>query len=385
MKKSLISLALAIVLGIAAGVVTTEIRHRMLTPESIEPPRLATDSQRQPQAQIDQTEYDFGRMDLDVKGQHEFVIRNMGEAPLRLESGPTTCSCTVSNLDKKELPPGGSTTVRIDWNAKGEPGPYQQTAAIITNDPKNPRIELTVRGVMVAAVQAKPSEVIFPQLSGTRQTSQIVDLYGFRDEPLQIQGHSFGDPSLAHFFEVHETPLGAEDLKAMPGATSGVQVRISVKSGLPQGPLRQTITFRTNLAERPTIELPIQGDVVSDISLFGPGWDGKSERLRLGTVSRAAGVKRNLTILVRGPHTKQVRLEVVETYPESLHAQISAPKFLRGDSASQSTLSVEVAPNSPPGRYLGTAGTSMGRIRIKTTHPDIPELLISVPFVIEGS
>mgnify|MGYP001016217990 CR=1 FL=1 len=382
--KRLIFLFLAVIVGVAAGVATAELRFRLLIPEAIAPPIQISDAERQPRVQVDSTEYDFGRMDLDLKGEHEFVLRNTGNAPLRMESGPTTCSCTVSSLGQNELPPGGVTRVRLEWKSNGQAGPYHQTAVIITNDAQKPRIELTIKGVMLAAIQASPAEVIFPQLSGTQATTQIVRLYGFRKEPLEVLGHSFADPALAKFFALDFAPLGVEDLAEAAGATSGVRVQITVKSGLPQGPLQQTITLRTNVAERPTVDIPIQGVVVSEISLFGPGWDAQASVLRIGSVSREQGAKRNLTILVRGRHTESVRFEIVESEPKFLHAEMASTQLLRGATASHTTLNIQIAPNSPPGRFMGTAGSPPGRIRIKTTHPDIPELIVSVVFVIEN-
>jgi len=190
---------------------------------------------------------------------------------------------------------------------------------------------------------------------------------------------------LAKYFGVEFSPLPPEEVREVPGATSGVLARITIKSGLPQGALRQTITLTTNLADRATIALPIQGNVVSAINLFGPGWDSETKVLDIGTVSHKEGGKRNLTILVRGSRAQSVQFEVLETQPSTLSAVLATPQFLRGASAMQTTLTVQIPPNSPPGRFVGTPDSPFGRIRIRTTHPEIPELLVFVSFVIEST
>src|SRR5688572_22921904 len=79
-----------------------------------------------PQAVTDETEFDFGVMDPLTMGSHVFVIRNAGDAPLRLQAGPTSCKCTLSNVAQNEIPPGGSGEVRLEWNSGRKLPHFQQ-------------------------------------------------------------------------------------------------------------------------------------------------------------------------------------------------------------------------------------------------------------------
>src|SRR5579872_2905137 len=49
-----------------------------------------------PKAVIEETEFEFGRMEVGEERSHAFIIRNEGEAPLLLKKGKTTCKCTMS-------------------------------------------------------------------------------------------------------------------------------------------------------------------------------------------------------------------------------------------------------------------------------------------------
>src|SRR5688500_8060497 len=62
--------------------------------------------------------HDFGKMDRNAKESHAFIIRNEGDAPLKLEKGETTCKCTVSDLKGNSLAPGEETEVLLEWTAK---------------------------------------------------------------------------------------------------------------------------------------------------------------------------------------------------------------------------------------------------------------------------
>ena len=96
-------------------------------------------------ATVEETEYDFGKMETGGSGRHEFVIHNTGKGILALEKGPTTCSCTVSEIDRTQLAPGEVAKVTVQWHPKGH-GTFRQSASIRTNDPDKPTLDLTVSG-----------------------------------------------------------------------------------------------------------------------------------------------------------------------------------------------------------------------------------------------
>jgi hypothetical protein len=109
-----------------------------------------------PKVVVDQSRYDFNTLDLASAGSHEFVFSNAGKAPLKLAAGQTSCRCTMSSIEEKEIPPGGSTKVKITWKSNDRPGPFEQTAKILTNDPKQPEITLTISGRSWCSVKFRP-------------------------------------------------------------------------------------------------------------------------------------------------------------------------------------------------------------------------------------
>ena len=62
-------------------------------------------------AVVDETDYDFGRMEVGEEQSHVFTIRNEGEAPLVIVKGPTTCQCTISDVETGTKAPGESAKV----------------------------------------------------------------------------------------------------------------------------------------------------------------------------------------------------------------------------------------------------------------------------------
>ena len=71
-----------------------------------------------PMAKVDEPHYDFGSMQRGTSKSHEFVIRNVGNAPLKIWKGTTSCKCTDFVVPEGAIAPGGSAKVKLEWSAK---------------------------------------------------------------------------------------------------------------------------------------------------------------------------------------------------------------------------------------------------------------------------
>lgn len=88
--------------------------------------------------------FDFGDI---VEGQtvnHSFVIVNNGNEVLKITQVLTTCGCTAAEPEKKELKPGESTIIKVDFNSTGRSGKQVKQISVASNDTKNPRIKLVI-------------------------------------------------------------------------------------------------------------------------------------------------------------------------------------------------------------------------------------------------
>ena len=128
-----------------------------------------------PRAVVPVSSHDFGLMDPHATATHAFEIRNEGEHPLALDIKKTSCKCTVGSLESGLLQPGETTTVTMTWNTGYEEDEYQQTATVVTNDPRAKTIELTVKG-QVRAELVMPKELAFriSDLAEATQASFVV-------------------------------------------------------------------------------------------------------------------------------------------------------------------------------------------------------------------
>jgi hypothetical protein len=165
---------------------------------------------------------------------------------------------------------------------------------------------------------------------------------------------------------------------------SGYLVDVTVKPGLPLGGFRQTILVQTGLKSVPTVQIPLAGTVVGDISIVGQGWDEENGILTLGRVSSYQGAQRRLLLFTRGSLAKQVQFTLVRCDPDLLQVdqqKLKETTTIGSGTVSQTPLVIRIPKGSRRAYYLGS---DLGEILIKTNHPDIPLLRIHVRFAVEG-
>ena len=388
-----LGVVLAVVLGSAVGVATAWLRIAWYpwsggpagpgAPAAGEAGPLTQDNPA-PKVAVDKETFDFGTMDSGASREHEFVFSNVGTAPLKLNKGASTCKCTVALMENTEIPPGGSTKVKIQWSGKNQAGDFRQNATINTNDPLRPQVTLTIVGRVTAVARAIPSELVFSGISAGEGAKGSVKLYGYLpDQDMKVDGHELSDSSTAQYYQVAITPLASDQLKDEKDAKSGYEVQVTLKPGLPLGPIRQRISVKTNLKDVPKIEIPINGKVTSEFSINGPRWDDEQGILYLGAIDRRDGAEAALTITARGPYCKEVKFEPQEISPSLLQVEIGKTKELAGGSVTQTRLTIRVPKGSPPVDHSGSEQGKLGRVVLGTNHPLSHQLRIYVRFAVE--
>jgi hypothetical protein len=415
-------ITLSAVIGILAGTGIALLRMTLVPwdgdPTSGGMGRLveadAASKAQPPRVKVESTQYDFGVMDFNSFGSHKFVFQNVGSVPVEISSGGTSCQCTLSEIESEKIPPGGSTTVTVQWNARVSNGPYEQTAVILTNDPENPHVELTVFGQISAPLRAEPEEINFGQLSADRTDSCQVELLCQTLQPLEIVHYKMLDRQTADHFELVFSPLSDEKLQEV-GAKSGSLLKVTLKPGLPQGEIRQTILIYTNLESASMLEVPIRFTIVGDIEMFGPGdaWNSQTKTLNLGTIHGETGAKKCFFLALRGPYRDKIEFEAEQPLPDGMNisfgkgeslgdgqvvrvqVDVEIPKGTNitktgGAEANETKVNNAVKPNDEkPISQSEGAGVADGglpqtnkveMITVKTTHPSIPKLNFSVAY-----
>jgi len=101
----------------------------------------------QPEIAINERFYDFGTIGPTDVVTREFVVANLGEAPLTISRAYTTCGCTTADFSARVIPPGKVVLIslRFDAGFHDTAGQSVRRGIIIeSNDPERPSAEIWV-------------------------------------------------------------------------------------------------------------------------------------------------------------------------------------------------------------------------------------------------
>jgi hypothetical protein len=338
-----------------------------------------------PRAAVAESEYDFGEMERGTTRSHEFLFRNTGTAPLLLQSGITTCKCTLSQVPDAPIPPGGSGKVVLEWRSVVATGPYRQSAEIKTNDPNHSRVVLSVTGEVTETSGVSPADFVFGKIRYGEEKSADVYVMSNLDPVLEVSDPVFSDPSTSQYLAVDFEPVDRAQLPR-PSAMAGVRVRITTRPGLPLGRFDQWLSLRTNMHDAERLEIPVTGRVMGSVTISGRNWNEDQGVLRLGTVNSSEGAKAELNILARdevaAEMASEASFEVVSCDPPELKVSVGQPKRL-SDQLVATPLMIEVPPGTPPMVRLETSQGDEGSIVLRSTLSNAPQLTIKVRFAVQ--
>ncbi|MBI4706300.1 MAG: DUF1573 domain-containing protein [Candidatus Omnitrophica bacterium] len=93
--------------------------------------------------------WDFGKMKEGETAKHEFVLKNESGKILNVKEVNTSCGCTVSSVQKKQLAPQESTLIDVTFNSKGYSGLITQYIYVNTDNIKEPVIRFMIKAEVV--------------------------------------------------------------------------------------------------------------------------------------------------------------------------------------------------------------------------------------------
>jgi len=112
---------------------------------SLSPEQLAN----APVLSVDNREFMFGKINQGEKKEHIFVLTNSGKSDLHIRKVKASCGCTAVQPAKRVIAPGESVDIKTVFNSAGKVGNQNKTVTIITNDPKQSKLILWVKGEVV--------------------------------------------------------------------------------------------------------------------------------------------------------------------------------------------------------------------------------------------
>ncbi len=112
-----------------------------------------------PKVQVENPVIDFGVMGPNKRKSGKYNFKNVGEGILKITKVRSTCGCTVPKLAKKEYAPGESGIINVTFKSSTRKGLVSKHLYIESNDPENPKFELTVKANIKLSIEATPNRI----------------------------------------------------------------------------------------------------------------------------------------------------------------------------------------------------------------------------------
>ena len=336
-------------------------------------------------AHVEKATHNFGIMDAKTIGSHDFFIRNVGTADLILTVDRTSCSCLGIDLSQSRVLPGGTARCRLKYTAeRAIVGKFSQGGVVVSNDPDNREIQLTVEGIFTNPVVTQPSSVNLSRVvAGTSRTATI-QFYGFENEPLQLVAATWENRE--HFdFHWEPTTIISEPDEAdtfFSQAKSVVKGTVTIKPGVPVGSFQEQFQVETNYPSQTNVVFFVSGQVTSgNVSISGTGYNNQTGIADLGrTIMGERGTPRELSIQFRGTMAQSASVRVNTVEPAWIRAELSPPRDV--GPIRSFTLTIEIPEDAPTGSYVFGGDGQQAYILLETTDETMSVLRIPLQFVV---
>lgn len=129
-----------------------------------------------PELYVEKGSYDFGTIAQGKKVQHNFVIKNSGDAPLHIKQLNADCGCTAAKPSSSLIPPGKSGEIQVTFDSGNFSGKVQKNVVMTTNAGKTSSYTFKLEAEIEEALQVKPRQLsLGPVAAGaTKQATLTV-------------------------------------------------------------------------------------------------------------------------------------------------------------------------------------------------------------------
>ncbi|HLF56580.1 MAG TPA: DUF1573 domain-containing protein [Thermoanaerobaculia bacterium] len=227
---------------------------------------------------------EIGRIQRGERAEVVFELENQGEGPLQIKSAQPSCGCTVASFDK-EIAPGAKGTLRATLDTSNLEGALSKSVTVISNDPAQPRVVLTIRLEVVSYVRVSPSFARLLQVQSMPPAATAVNLWTEDGTALELGAIETG----AEWVEARARRAEASERRD-GGPAEQWRLEVTLRPEAPLGPLTQTVVVATNHPKQPKVEVPLSGFVrpvlsaqpaAADFGSLGPRADPKQFVLKL--------------------------------------------------------------------------------------------------------
>ncbi len=101
-----------------------------------------------PRIQMDSKMVDMGEIKAGEIKKLQFKISNVGKSDLVIRKIKASCGCAATKLSNNTIKPGESEVLNVNFNSKGLSGKQMKTISVISNDFKQSKTVLRLKGLV---------------------------------------------------------------------------------------------------------------------------------------------------------------------------------------------------------------------------------------------
>jgi hypothetical protein len=324
-----------------------------------------------PRVVIEEPLHQFDMMSLGEERQHIFLVQNTGDAPLTLTKGNESCACMTIRFSKPEVAPGGTEEITVTWRPKIPRDPFSEDLEFVTNDPDTPKVALKLRGRVQRMVEIEPERWELGTI-GTEKGAEFVGSIWSKTQEFDVLGLDCSHSQMS----AESIVLTEEDLEKR-GARAGYRIRVRVPPlSQPPGAVRESLTIRTNINRGAAYKVDLTGLWPGPFEITGQHWNPQVYCAEFDQFPAAEGKSTRLQFSVTGVKEEFRFLEVKS---DDDAVEVSLDRSQEPSETRQFfTMTIRVKPGSTPSSHTGSTAS---KVRIRTNHPQTPELAFKVEYV----
>ena len=201
-----------------------------------------------PELAVEQGSFNFGTIPQGKTVQHNFIVKNNGDAPLQIKHLSAACGCTAAKPSSSLVPPGRSAEIQVTFDSANFSGNVEKTVTMTTNAGKVPSYTFKLDGNIVEGLRVTPRQLNLGSIGVTVAKQATLTVTNFGVNSVKLLSVNVSSASL----QIKATIKKAE-LK--PGETGSIE--LAVKARPEAKVLSGYLHILTNSQQKKEITVPV--------------------------------------------------------------------------------------------------------------------------------
>jgi len=205
-----------------------------------------------PELAVEQGNYNFGTIAQGKKVQHNFIIRNSGDAPLQIKKLLAACGCTAVKPSTSVIQPGKSAEIEVIFDSAAFSGKVQKSVTMTTNAGKTPSYTFMMEGIITEELQVTPRQLSLGALTPGVAKQLTVNITNNGNSNVRIVAVNVNSNSLQI-----KPAFRKADVK--PGETASIELSVTPRSEAKV--LSGYLHIVTSGGQKKEITVPVYGSI----------------------------------------------------------------------------------------------------------------------------